>query len=101
MPEMTFEVKWPDGHVQSCYSPSLVMHDYLSAGSEYSVAEFLDHSRSALNEASERVKARFGVYCTSAAAQLSELEAKAIEHSPESRIRVLSMSPGAVTGGTK
>lgn len=101
MPEMTFDIEWADGRKQSCYSPSLVMHDYLTVGQEYSVAEFLDRSRSALNEASERVRSRFGFYCTSAAAQLSELEAKAIGHSPESLIRVLSMSPGAVTGGTQ
>ncbi|MGZ6801009.1 MAG: MSMEG_0570 family nitrogen starvation response protein, partial [Mycobacteriaceae bacterium] len=32
MPEMTFTVQWPDGKRESCYSPSLVMHDYLTIG---------------------------------------------------------------------
>ncbi len=32
MPEMTFALRWPDGRVEECYSPSLVVHDYLSAG---------------------------------------------------------------------
>ncbi|MDT5266878.1 MAG: hypothetical protein QOI90_3504, partial [Mycobacterium sp.] len=39
MPEMTFDVQWPNGRVQRCYSPSLVMHDYLSAGTDYTVAD--------------------------------------------------------------
>ena len=68
MPEMTFDVQWPDGRVQQCYSPSLVMHDYLTSGSDYTVAEFLDRSTHALQEASERVRAKFGFSCTSAAA---------------------------------
>ena len=25
MPEMTFAVRWPDGRVEECYSPSLVV----------------------------------------------------------------------------
>ena len=49
MPEMTFDVQWPDGRVQRCYSPSLVMHDYLNAGSDYTVAEFVDRSAQALH----------------------------------------------------
>lgn len=101
MPEMTFDIEWEDGLTQSCYSPSLVMHDYLTVGHEYSVAEFLDRSRSALTEASERVRSKFGFYCTSAAATLSELEDTAIGRSPQSTIRVLEMSPATVPGGTQ
>ena len=68
MPEMTFTVRWPDGSTQSCYSPSLVMHDHLVAGEDYTVADFLTRTTTALTEASERVRAKFGMYCTSASA---------------------------------
>ena len=68
MPEMTFHVRWPDGVEERCYSPSLVMHDYLTSGSDYTVAEFVDRSATALQEASDRVRAKFGFACTSAAA---------------------------------
>ncbi|MFC0447497.1 MSMEG_0570 family nitrogen starvation response protein [Rhodococcus jostii] len=101
MPEMTFRVQWPDGHEQSCYSPSLVMHDYLTVGEEYSVADFLRRSRAALTEASERVKAKFGMYCTSAAEQLHELEKVASAHTPTSLVRVLDMHPATVSEGTR
>ncbi|KAF0960488.1 MULTISPECIES: MSMEG_0570 family nitrogen starvation response protein [unclassified Rhodococcus (in: high G+C Gram-positive bacteria)] len=101
MPEMTFTVQWPDGREQSCYSPSLVMHDHLAVGEQYSVADFLDRSRIALTEASERVKAKFGMYCTSAAEQLHELEKAAFAHSPTSMVRVVGMTPDAAAGGTR
>ena len=45
MPEMTFTVRWPDGQVQECYSPSLVMHDHLVVGQQYTVDEFTSEAR--------------------------------------------------------
>ena len=54
MPEMTMVVRWPDGHVQECYSPSLVLHDHLEAGASYSVADFVSRTVYALGIASER-----------------------------------------------
>ncbi|MGV9863383.1 MSMEG_0570 family nitrogen starvation response protein [Rhodococcus koreensis] len=101
MPEMTFTVQWPDGRIQSCYSPSLVMHDHLAIGQEYSVADFLTRARTALTEASERVKAKFGMYCTSAAEQLHEIEKAAALHSPTSAVRVVAMVPATVSGGAR
>jgi uncharacterized repeat protein (TIGR04042 family) len=94
MPEMTFDVQWPDGRVQQCYSPSLVMHDYLKTGSDYTVAEFLDRSRKALHEASERVRAKFGFACTSATATNEEIAYTATEFSPNAMIRIVDMRPG-------
>lgn len=93
MPEMTFDVRWPDGRVQRCYSPSLVMHDYLTAGSEYSVADFVDRSGQALHEASERVRAKFGFACTSAAETEAQISAAATEFQPGATICVVAMQP--------
>lgn len=94
MPEMTFDVQWPDGRVQRCYSPSLVMHDYLTSGTEYTVADFLDRSGKALHEASERVRAKFGFACTSAAWTTEEITSTATEFLSAATIRVLAMQPG-------
>ena len=67
MPEMTVTVRWPDGRVEDCYSPSLVMHDHLAAGATYTVADFAAPRRPARSTmASERVRAKFGFACTSA-----------------------------------
>ena len=35
MPEMHFVVRWPDGDQSRCYSPSLVVRDYLEVGRTY------------------------------------------------------------------
>jgi len=94
MPEMTFDVLWPDGRVQRCYSPSLVMHDYLSAGTDYTVADFLDRSGKALHEASERVRAKFGFACSSAAWTEEEISSTATEFPSNATIRIVGMRPG-------
>jgi uncharacterized repeat protein (TIGR04042 family) len=94
MPEMTFDVQWPDGRVQRCYSPSLVMHDYLTPGSNYTVADFVDRSVTALHEASERVRAKFGFACTSAAWTTAEITSAADEFPSGATIRVVAMQPG-------
>jgi uncharacterized repeat protein (TIGR04042 family) len=91
---MTFDVQWPDGRVQRCYSPSLVMHDYLSAGTDYTVADFLDRSGKALHEASERVRAKFGFACSSAAWTEEEISSTATEFPSNATIRIVDMRPG-------
>jgi uncharacterized repeat protein (TIGR04042 family) len=91
---MTFDVQWPDGRVQRCYSPSLVMHDYLSAGTDYTVADFLDRSGKALHEASERVRAKFGFACSSAAWTEEEITSTATEFPASATIRIVGMRPG-------
>jgi uncharacterized repeat protein (TIGR04042 family) len=74
MPELYFDVRWPDGRTQRCYSPSTVVADHLAPGESYDVADFVARSRTALRIASERVRAKFGVACTAAEAQLAEIE---------------------------
>jgi uncharacterized repeat protein (TIGR04042 family) len=91
---MTFDVRWPDGRVQRCYSPSLVMHDYLTPDSDYTVADFLDRSGTALREASDRVRAKYGFACTSAAATCTDIVSAATRFPSTATIRILAMQPG-------
>ncbi len=93
MPEMTFEVRWPDGTTQRCYSPSLVMHDYLSAGKSYTVHDFVDRSTRALSEASERVRAKFGFACTSAADTTERITTAAARFPEQAVIEITRMHP--------
>lgn len=74
MPEMRFLVRWPDGSMDRCYSPSLVVRDFLSPGKSYALAEFLTRTRSALTIASDRVEAKYGHPCSLALGQLARLE---------------------------
>ncbi len=93
MPEMTFRVRWPDGTIQDCYSPSLVMHDHLDVGASYTVADFNDRCTTALTEAAERVRAKYGFACTSAAATSADIASAAQSFNPTDTVRVLSMIP--------
>jgi uncharacterized repeat protein (TIGR04042 family) len=90
MPEMRFHIVWPDGTPETCYSPSLVIKDYLAPGSDYALVDFLTRSRTALGIASERVKAKYGWPCSRALAQLARIEtaAGAFAHLPAARVAV-------------
>lgn len=89
MPEVLFTVELPDGARKECYSPSSVVRDYFATGEEMPVAEFRDRSRRALAEASERVRAKFGFSCSSAASQLAEIELWSRDYPGESTVRVI------------
>ncbi|GAA1740785.1 MSMEG_0570 family nitrogen starvation response protein [Luedemannella helvata] len=92
MPEMYFLVRWPDGADQRCYSPSTVVEEFFVPGGTYPVAAFLDRSRQALAIASERVRARYGFGCTSAAEQLAEIEAAAAAYPPDATVTVTALT---------
>lgn len=74
MPEMIFHISWPDGSTEQCYSPSLVIKEFLSIGETYAVPEFLQRSRTALTIASDRVREKYGFACSRAMGQLARLE---------------------------
>jgi uncharacterized repeat protein (TIGR04042 family) len=71
---MYFDVRWPDGLTQRCYSPSVVVADYFAPGGQYALAEFVERSRTALGIAGERVREKYGFVCTSASEQLARIE---------------------------
>jgi uncharacterized repeat protein (TIGR04042 family) len=73
MPEITFIVRLPDGVKMECYSPSTIVRDYFRAGESMPMIEFVNRSKSALNQASERVKAKYGFECSSAMAQINRI----------------------------
>jgi uncharacterized repeat protein (TIGR04042 family) len=92
MPEMQFAVRWPDGTEASYYSPSLVMHDFLDAGSAYPVDEFVRRATEALDLASERVRAKYGFACTSAM-HTQESIALAATRNPLGDVTVTALEP--------
>lgn len=88
MPEMRFHVRWPDGRREACYSPSLVVRDYLAAGESYALDDFVEKTRTALTIASERVREKYGFACSSALEQLARIEAAAKGQAPDGRVTV-------------
>ncbi|WP_160062717.1 MSMEG_0570 family nitrogen starvation response protein [Psychromonas sp. L1A2] len=76
MPAVNFTVNWPDGEIVSYYSPSTVIHNYLSLGIEYDLSKFKLTVDQALDAASERVKSTYGFYCSAASDEKSKIERK-------------------------
>jgi uncharacterized repeat protein (TIGR04042 family) len=87
---MRFHIRWPDGTAEACYSPSLVIKDHLTVGAAYLLPDFLERSRTALSIASERVKAKYGMPCRRALAQIARIEsaAGAFTNVPDARVAV-------------
>jgi uncharacterized repeat protein (TIGR04042 family) len=92
VPELTFRVRWPDGSEQRCFSPSSTTRTFFTTGEAYPLDEFLDRSRRALELASERVRLKYGFACSSAAAQLQQIEHAATRFAsmPDARVTVQS-----------
>lgn len=92
MPEVRFSIRWPDGSEESCYSPSTAIKRHLNAGQIYPLAEFLERARAGLNEASDRVAAKYGFACSSAMDQLAQIEASAQGQPADGQVICLSLS---------
>jgi len=93
MPEMRLRIRWPDGRLETCYSPSLVIKDYLVEGESYILTEFLDRGRVALLIASERVRAKYGRPCPRALTELARLETMARAYTPDARVKLETFEP--------
>ena len=91
MPEVYFQIQWPDGEITRCYSPSTIVGEYFEAGTTLTVEELMSRSSEALGKASDRVEAKFGFHCTSAAAQLEAILSQARRFRADEPVRVLSV----------
>jgi uncharacterized repeat protein (TIGR04042 family) len=87
---MHFTVRWPDGSATRCYSPSLVIKDFLEAGATYPLWDFVELSRRALTIGAERVREKYGFLCGHALHQRDEIEALAGRFGsvPDARVTV-------------
>jgi uncharacterized repeat protein (TIGR04042 family) len=90
---MHYTVRWPDATQTTCYSPSLVVREWLQPGQDYPLDDFMDRVRQATAIASERVRARYGFPCSRAAAQLAALEDRRRHYADTDRVQVLSFDP--------
>ena len=88
MPEVQVDVRWPDGSSEWLYSPSTVVEEVFTAGAAYPLTEFVELSRQAMTEASDRVRARCGMPCVRAAATLAAIEATAARFPDDGLVQV-------------
>ncbi|MEG3129167.1 MSMEG_0570 family nitrogen starvation response protein [Pantoea cypripedii] len=93
MPAMHFVVCWPDGSKDTCYSPSTAIEKHLAVNHPYALEEFVTLSTRALDEASERVKAKFGYYCSSAQDQSAVIVQKARQFTAQQQVIVEKITP--------
>jgi uncharacterized repeat protein (TIGR04042 family) len=94
MPETHFKVQWPDGSQDICYSPSSVVKKYFELNRDYELADFVALSETALNMASDRVRAKYGMGCGLAMGQLADIQVKAEQFKiqPRSIVRVIEFN---------
>ncbi|MBE9077303.1 MSMEG_0570 family nitrogen starvation response protein [Romeria aff. gracilis LEGE 07310] len=92
MPETNFQIQWPNGTQETCYSPSLVVKKYFEPGQDYPLTEFVSRSRESLRIASDRVQAKFGMPCSLALAQLQKIEtaAEQFAKTADAKVKVLT-----------
>lgn len=93
MPAMHFVVCWPDGSKDTCYSPSTAIGKHLQVNHPYVLEEFVTLATRALDEASERVKAKFGYFCSSAQDQSAAIVQKAQQFRAEQQVIVEKITP--------
>lgn len=93
MPAMHFVVCWPDGSKDTCYSPSTTIEKHLEVNHPYALEEFVTLTTRALDEASERVKAKFGYFCSSAQDQSAVIVQKARQFGAEQQVIVEKITP--------
>ncbi|RZL36502.1 MAG: MSMEG_0570 family nitrogen starvation response protein [Rubrivivax sp.] len=95
MPALHYRLRWPDASESLSYSPSLAIQDFLQAGQDYAVDDFLARLHEATRIANERVQAKFGFTCSRASDQLADSAARAatFAEQPDARVRVLGFTP--------
>lgn len=77
MPVMHFRVRWPDQSETNCYSPSTVVSEFFTPGTQYALDDFVERARRALGIGSERVREKYGFACSAAMDELARIEAHA------------------------
>lgn len=91
MPEIRFQIQWSDGSEDICYSPSLIVKEYFTPETEYTLVDFVQRSQTALKIARDRVQAKYGMPCSLALNQLHQIETKAAQYQnlPEATVQVI------------
>ncbi|MCT0199578.1 MSMEG_0570 family nitrogen starvation response protein [Synechococcus sp. CS-1325] len=97
MPEVELDLEWPDGRTTRLYSPSTVILKYLSPGQIVSVRELQERGSEALQQASERVRARYGFACTRADEEERKLQGWAAGFGGEEPVRVWAVDASIMT----
>ena len=89
MPEVRFQLEWPDGQSSTLYSPSTVILDYLRPGDSLLILNLKCAELRLSVLLSERVRARYGFACTRTDEEESQLRQWVSRYSSDDTVRVL------------
>ncbi|WP_312970954.1 MSMEG_0570 family nitrogen starvation response protein [Acinetobacter gerneri] len=94
MPSVNFTVKWPNGETGQYYSPSTVIYEYLNSGQDYALDDFLKQVENGLDQASERVRMRYGFACSEAMDNLATIKRQIniLGLTAQDRIEIIEMT---------
>ena len=91
VPEVFFEIEWPDKKVSTHYSPSRIVGEYFQKGQRLTVEDLVRTSSKALQHASERVEARYGFTCAGARESLDEILGIASAYESTTTVTILDL----------
>ena len=93
MPETILTVKWPDGEVESIYSPSTIIKKYFEPGDQMKMKDFESKSQEAFEHASKRVEMVRGFACSAAMSSLHGIKAKVnTQEDEEALVTIIEVS---------
>lgn len=98
MPEVHLQLEWPDGRQSTFYSPSTVVLNYLKPGDQLSVGELQSVGLQALEEASERVRARYGFSCTRTDEEAAKLQQLTSTYEATAVVKVCPTLSNSING---
>ena len=90
MPITYVHIELPDQTKDQIYSPSSVIKEYFNPGEDLTVSKFLTTCNEGLQEASERVRQKFGYACTSAIAESQRIHTLCKNYDSSKKIKIIS-----------
>ena len=93
MPETILTVKWPNGEMESIYSPSTIIKKYFEPGDQMKIKEFENKSQEAFEHASKRVELVRGFACSAAMSSLQKIKSKvSAEENDQGVVTIIEVS---------
>lgn len=90
MPITYMNIEWPNKKDDQVYSPSSIIKTFFKPQEQLTVKQFKETCTQSLEEASERVRQKFGYACTSAMAEAKRISALCETYDKEDSIKIIS-----------
>jgi len=92
MPVTYIHIEWPDHTADRVVSPSRVIKKYFRPEEYLSIEMFSATCTKALDEASERVRQKFGYACTAAKAESQRIDTLCETYDNSKKVKIISIN---------